>query len=226
MKNIALALAAAALASPALAQDGGWDLSGEFGVATDYVSKGVSKTNGDGQIFVGGEAAHGDFYIAPWISNADFGPGADAEIKLTAGWAPQAWGVEWNLAAIGKFYPGTKAGASDSMIEYHVDASRSIGPASARLAVEYTPDNYGGATEAWWVEARAGWRLSPKAKLTGALGRREQDGGADYTAWNAGVNYALTERLSGDLRWYDTDGADEFGKNYDSRVVAGLELSF
>lgn len=224
MKLIALA-AALAVASPALAQESEWDLSGEFGVATDYVSKGVSKTNGDGQVFIGGEAARGDFYVAPWISNADFGPGADAEIKLTAGWAPQAWGYEWNLAAIGKFYPGTEPGESDAMIEYHVDVSRSIGPASARLAVEYTPDNYGGATEAWWVEARAGWELTAKSKLTGAVGRREQDGGNDYTAWNVGADYDLTENVTADLRYYGTDGT-EFGKNYDDRVVAELTVGF
>lgn len=225
MKILALAAAAAAaLASPALAQDRGWDISGEVGAATDYVSKGVSKTNGDPQVFAGWTAARGDFYVTPWVSNADFGPGADAEVKLTAGWAPEAWGYEWDWAVIGKAYPGTVAGEDDTMVEVQGAVRRAIGPADLRLLVNYTPDNYGAAEDAWWWEGAAAWKLSSKAKIGGALGWRGQDGGNDYYAWNAGVLYKLTDRLSADVRYYDTDG-HEFGDNYESRVVGALKLS-
>ena len=38
-----------------------------------------------------------------------------------------------------------------------------------------------------------------------AIGRREQDNSLDYTAWNAGVTYALTDNIDADLRYYATD---------------------
>ena len=48
-------------------------------------------------------------------------------------------------------------------------------------------------------------------------------GPADYTTWNAGVGYALTDHIGLDLRYWDTD-KHSFGKLYKSRAVASIKL--
>ena len=70
----------------------------------------------------------------------------------------------------------------------------------------------------------------PETKFTvsAALGYQEQDGGLDYTTWNAGVGYALTDHISLDVRYWDTDAssaADPLGYG-DGRVVGGIKLAF
>ena len=57
------------------------------------------------------------------------------------------------------------------------------------------------------------------------IGRREQDNAPDYTAWNAGVTYALTDSLGLDVRYYDTNAA-EFGEQYEDALVAEIAYAF
>ncbi|MNL51803.1 hypothetical protein D3C87_1749320 [compost metagenome] len=47
----------------------------------------------------------------------------------------------------------------------------------------------------------------------------------DYTAWNLGAAYQLTEHLALDVRYFDTD-EHGFGSAYDSRAVASLKATF
>ena len=115
------------------------------------------------------------------------------------------------------------ASAADPVTLLRVDGA--IGPASARLQVQYSPDS-AGSTEAFtWVEGRLGWTFTPRLDGTVALGRREQDNAPDYTAWNAGVTYALTDALALDVRYYDTDAA-EFGEQYEDALVAEIAFAF
>lgn len=58
-----------------------------------------------------------------------------------------------------------------------------------------------------------------------AVAERIANGGTDYTAWNADVKRNLTDELTLDLRWYDTDGHG-FGDAYDGRLVGALTYSF
>ena len=76
-----------------------------------------------------------------------------------------------------------------------------------------------------WVEGRLGWDFTPQLNGTVAVGRREQNGAPDYTGWNAGVTYALTDALELDLRYYDTD-AHTFGEQYEDALVAKVAYAF
>ena len=51
------------------------------------------------------------------------------------------------------------------------------------------------------------------------------ENGADYNAWNVGVNHTLSDNLALDVRWYDTDAHDFPGDRYDGRPVAALTAS-
>jgi uncharacterized protein (TIGR02001 family) len=210
------------VASPAAADP---SVDFQLGVTSEYVGKGVGKSNGEvawsGQV----EVSQNDFHASVFVSTAELSSGADSEIVTTVGWAPEALGFEWDFAVVNRDLPGTRAGVDANYWEYQADMSRSIGPVSGRLRVNYTPDGSGATQEAWWVEAQGGYRITGKTRATAALGVRTAEGGAEYTAWNAGVKHKLTDAIAADLRWYDTDEHD-LGEPYEGRLVGALTYAF
>jgi uncharacterized protein (TIGR02001 family) len=230
-------LAAASLAASALlfgavpvaaedAPDGGrWSLA--FGAATDNRSKGISKS--DGEAFVWGEAGweNASGLIYGWSSFQTIRSTAGSDLELEAGVAlrPEVAGFDLDFGVMHKFQVDSAPGHDDGTWELSADVKRSIGPARGRLRLQYSPDGLG-SMEAWtWVEARLGWAFTDRLEATAAIGRREQDVGVDYTAWNAGFAYALTRNLEAEVRYYATD-ADEPGEQYADSLVAGLSLAF
>jgi uncharacterized protein (TIGR02001 family) len=229
LTTAAAATALLATAVPAAAQDAGpasnWSLA--FGAATDNRSKGISKSNGEA--FVWGEAewesASGLFYAGPGFQTIKSSSGSELELEARAGLRPELAGFDLDLNATYKSQIDATAGFDDTAWELTADVRRSIGPASGRVRFQYSPDGMGG-TEAWtWVEARVGWDFTNRLEGTAAIGRREQDNNLDYTAWNAGFTYALTDNLDADIRYYATD-ADVPGEQYADGLVAGISLAF
>lgn len=217
------ALAAVLLiAAPAAADP---EFEGQVGVASEYMGKGLGKSNGEiawsGQF----EVSQGDFHASVFASTAELSQGSDSEIITTVGWAPEALGFEWDFSVLNRDLPGTAAGIDSNYWEYQADVSRSVGPVSGRVRVNYTPDGFAGTKEAWWVEAQAGYKISGKTRATAALASRRAHGGADYTAWNVGVKQKLTDAVALDVRWYDTDEHD-LGDSYEGRLVGALTFTF
>ena len=222
----ALAAALLACALPAAAQDASGSWAFAFGAATDNRSKDASKSDGDA--FVWGEAewesASGLFYAGPSFETVK-SSGSDLEVALDAGVRPQVGGFDLDLNVKHKWLVEANPGADDDAWEFTADAKRSIGPASGRLRLQYSPDSTG-ATEAWtWVEAQLGWDFTHKLSGSAAIGRREQYNSVDYTGYNIGLNYALTRNLEAELRWYGTD-AEVPGEQYADSLVAGVSVAF
>ena len=223
-----LATTLLAFAVPAAAQDaaaGSWAFA--VGAGTDNRSKGASKSDGDA--YVWGEAewenASGLLYGGAGFQTIKSSSGSDLEVEAGFGVRPELAGFDLDLNATYKSQIDAVAGYDDTAWELTADIKRSIGPASGRVRFQYSPDGMGG-TEAWtWVEARLGWDFTNKLEGTAAIGRREQDNSLDYTAWNAGVTYALTDNLDADVRYYATD-ADVPGEQYADSLVAAISLAF
>ncbi len=223
-----LATTLLAFAVPAAAQDaaaGSWAFA--VGAGTDNRSKGASKSDGDA--YVWGEAewenASGLLYGGAGFQTIKSSSGSDLEVEAGFGVRPELAGFDLDLNATYKSQIDAVAGYDDTAWELTADVKRSIGPASGRVRFQYSPDGMGG-TEAWtWVEARLGWDFTNRLEGTAAIGRREQDNSLDYTAWNAGVTYALTDNLDADVRYYATD-ADVPGEQYADSLVAAISLAF
>jgi uncharacterized protein (TIGR02001 family) len=230
LTTVAAAAALLGIPAPAAAQDGppaagNWTFV--LGAATDNRSKEASKSNGDPFVWGMTEWANasGLFYAGAGFETIDSSTGSDLEVEAGAGLRPQVAGFDLDLSATYKRQLNANPGADDDAWEFTADASRSIGPASARLRLQHSPDGTGG-TESWtWVEARVGWDFSDKLWATATVGRREQDNSLDYTGWNAGVTYALTRDLEADLRYHATD-ADVPGEQYADALVAGISFAF
>jgi uncharacterized protein (TIGR02001 family) len=233
MRTLKLALAAAAaslcFAGAAQAQeDAGPSFSFNLGAATEYVFRGFSQTDEDPQVFGGIDATYGIAYAGVWVSNVDFLDSTDAEFDLYAGIKPTAGPITFDLGVI--YYGYVDKGLSSyDYWEFKAAASTAVGPATVGAAVYYSPNFFGAADDAVYYEANVALPI-PDSKFTvsAALGYQQQDGGVDYTTWNAGVGFALTDHISLDVRYWDTDVSktDDPLSYGDARVVGGIKLAF
>lgn len=219
----ALVLGLTGLAAPASAQDA--KVAFNVGVTSDYVFRGYSQTNEDPAIQGGVDLTAGSFYAGAWASNVDFGDDTDAEVDVYGGYRTEAAGFALDFGVIGYLYAGEPDGADYNYAEFKAAASRAVGPATFGAAVYYSPDFFGAADkEATYAEVNAAFSPADKWTISGAVGQQWLDVSDDYLTWNAGIGYALTENLSADARYYDTDV--DGVPTAEDRFVVGLKLTY
>lgn len=223
------ALAALVLAVPgvAIAQTAP-DWAFNAAVGSDYVFRGVSQTEEDPAISAGVDLTTGSFYAGAWASNVSFVGDDDtnAEVDLYGGYRTETAGWNLDLGVVGYLYANQPSGADYDYLELKAAASRAVGPATVGAAVYWSPDFFGAAEdEATYVEANAAFSPAAKWTVSGALGRQFVSSDFDYTTWNVGAAYALTDTLALDVRYHDTDEHD-FGEVYGARAVASLKAVF
>jgi uncharacterized protein (TIGR02001 family) len=197
------ALTATVAASSASAQD--LDIAANFGLTTDYVFRGVSQSAEDPAPFVGVDATYGSFYAGAWASGVDFGDSTDNEIDIYGGFRTEAAGYALDFGVVGYLYTGAPGGVDYDYVEFKAAASRAVGPATLGAAVFYSPDFFGADDAATYVEANAAYAVGAGWTVSGAVGHQFLDVSDDYTTWNVGAGYALTENVGLDLRYVDTD---------------------
>ncbi len=225
MRNaLACAAAAAALlaASGASAQDGP-EIAWNVGVFSDYVFRGFSQTDEDIAVQGGVDLTAGSFYVGAWGSTVDFGDDTTAEVDLYGGFRTEAGGFALDLGVVAYLYVEAPDGSDYDYVEFKAAASRAIGPVTAGAVVYYSPDFFGLDEEATYVEGNLAFTPAEKWTVSAAVGYQALDVNDDYTTWNAGVAYAMTDNLAVDLRYHDTD-VD--GPLSEDRVVAALKVSF
>lgn len=221
--SLRLLTIACALLAPGAAMAGGWSVKPTL--ASEYISKGTGKSAGDPAFQLDVNYDLGPVYLGGWGSNADVSQGGDSELHAYIGAKPKLGEVGFDLRAMLKTMPGTREGVQSEWLELRADATMPVAGTDLRLRIEYSPDNYAATEAAWWVEGQVSRKLATDWRVSAAYGLREQDGGADYRAWNAGVTWKATDKLALDLRWYDTD-SHERGVNYDGRLFASATLAF
>jgi len=197
------------------------------GAATDYRSKGISKSDDEGYAFAAADwkSRGGLFYAGVAAATVDMAIGASYETDLKVGVRPKAAGWDLDFMAFYRAFPDSNAGADDDYVEFRAQAARNIGKWNVRLLTWQTPDNVGAAEASNWSEARLLYKVTPRIRASAALGRHSQDNGPDYAAWNAGVAFDVAPKVELDLRWYDTDG-HQFGDRFDGEAVAALVAKF
>lgn len=225
MKTIFACAAAVAVlltASAASAQETP-EIAWNAGVTSDYVFRGYSQTGEDPAIFGGVDLTIGSFYAGAWALNVDFGDDTDAEIDLYGGYRSEVSGFAVDVGVVGYLYTSQPDGADYDYAELKLAASRAIGPVTVGAAAYWSPDFFGADDEATYVEANASFSPAAQWTVSGAVGHQALDVNADYTTWNAGVAYALTDNVAIDVRYHDTD-VD--GPLSDDRAVATLKFLF
>lgn len=136
MKTFAKTLMASSLvfaAAGASAEDigGGWDLSANVTLASDYVWRGISQTQGKGAIQGGADLAHeSGFYIGTWASNVDFDSNASSEWDFYTGFAFDAGPVALDFGLLEYTY------VDESSLNF-LEAYASAGIAGFTLGYHY-----------------------------------------------------------------------------------------
>lgn len=221
---LACAAVAAALlaASSASAQDGP-QIAWNVGVFSDYVFRGYSQTDEEAAIQGGVDLTMGSFYAGAWASNVDFGDDTTAEVDLYGGFRTETGGFAVDLGVVTYLYVEAPDGTDYDYVEFKAAASRAIGPVTAGAVVYYSPDFFGLDEEATYVEGNVAFTPAEKWTVSAAVGYQALDVNDDYTTWNAGVAYAVTDNLAIDIRYHDTD-VD--GPLSEDRVVGALKVFF
>jgi len=216
------------------------------GTASAYEFRGVDQTDGRIEGFGGLDVSRGDLYVGTWASNVDlkrFGDtSASAEIDAYGGWRPSLFGYDLDVGAIAYTY--VDPAEHEDYVEAYAKASRAIGPVSAGLSIYASPQYPRAAGAGTYIEGKAAYALTRKLTLSAALGDQYEAhalgpspclptqagcagpyGDLSYVDWSLGGAYALTDQISLDLRYADTD-AHGLGAPYHARVVLSARASF
>jgi uncharacterized protein (TIGR02001 family) len=231
MKLLKLALCSAvasvSLGGAAMAQE--FAVTGNVGIVSDYVFRGVSQTGEDPAIQGGVDVSSGPFYAGLWASNVDFGTSTDAEVDAYVGVKPEAGGFTFDLAAIYYGYIDSPSSVDEAYWEFKGAVSRPFGPLTVGGALYYSPEFYAESGETLYYEANAAYAINDAWSVSGAIGEQTFDENfEDYTTWNLGLSWAFAPRLTADLRYHDTeeDYKDAIGDIAESRVVLGFKAVF
>ncbi len=220
--SLAVAIGLATQAAPAAAESP-W--SAELEVASEYMSKGRSRSDGRPHAGLKVERSFGAVYVGGWAGTQTASNGADSQTNIYAGVTvePASWEVTVDLEYKRRW--NTTPGADSDAVELNIGAERSFGDTTLALSLDSTPDNYGSTRQSVWAEAELERAISERWSVVGGIGRREQVASPDYTAWNVGAVVHLTERVDLDVRYFDTDG-HEYDDSYDGRAAVSLFVSF
>ena len=149
------AFAAAAAATPAMAQDQtdpppAVTVSGSVAVVSDYKFRGISQTDGNFAVQGGITISHeSGFYVSAWGSSIDdyvtVHGTAHQELDLIAGYKHSFdGGVTVDVGALYYVYPGTRPGftgdkSASDFIEPYLAVSYALGPVTAKVTGNYAP---------------------------------------------------------------------------------------
>lgn len=245
----ASALLAASLASaPAFAQDeepagaGGFTVSGNGAIVSDYRFRGVSLSGGDPAIQAGIDIAHDSgFYVGTWGSSIDDGGTdvyGDLELDLYAGWSGNvAEGVAVDVGLLYYVYPTNEALFDPvNYWEPYASITGSFGPVEATLGAAYAweQDSLGG-NDNLYVYTGLGTSIpNTPLSLSARLGYTDgvlappllagtgDDSGFD---WSFGVSATVLGGLELGVSYVGVEGPSIDGFT-DDTVVASVGFSF
>lgn len=204
-----------------------YSIAFNVGAATDYEFRGISQTNRKPEIFAGADLTFAKIgYVGTWLSNVDFGNGTKAEYDLYGGIRPTLGIVSLDLGVIYYGYANKPSGPDEAYYEFKALATVPVGPATLGASIYYSPEFPFKAGNAEYYEVNGSIPVpNTKLSVSGAVGRQQIDVGGDYTTWNLGAGYAVTDHLGFDLRYWDTD-KHSYGRIYHSQVVLGVKATF
>lgn len=217
MKNLLLAAVAlsALVAAPAMAEGA---FSYNIGATNNYVWRGISQSNKDAAVQGGIDYTNGNFYAGAWASTVDFDDDASVELDLYAGVTPTVGNWNFDFGVVYYTYPDSDDIDNTGELKAAFNHPLGRGTIGSALYVNWE------TLENPYYELNAAYPVADKLSLSGAIGKQEFDGG-DYTTWNVGLGYDLTEVISLDLRYHDT-GDHDMAWNNAGRGLAKEQVTF
>lgn len=204
----------------------GWKLGSQLSLSTDSASKGISETQGNGQVSVAVTASRDWAYVSARLKNVKSSDGSDYQSALAVGgrWAVGP-DIHLNSQIIYKVNGGARPGSDTHFVEWQSEASRTFGRTTLKALTIWSPDSSGATKEALYYEVGLSRKVSEALTLSAGAGERRVDPKRNYTAWNAGASVNLNARTTLDLRYYNTN-RHEYSKVHGDRFVLALQRKF
>jgi uncharacterized protein (TIGR02001 family) len=202
----AAALGLLALPAGALAQD----VSVYAGVAltTDYLSNGLTQTDGKAAVQPYVEVEVSGFYAGIWASNVRF-PGEDdrIEVDLYAGFRNSVGAFSYDIGYARYFYDDSGNCCGEILLSLGLDTDVGM---SFGTAFAYDPSD-----KILTSSISAAYGFNDAVSVSAEAGRVQNS----HNFWNVGGSYAFNDMASFDLRVHDTNITK-------TRVVATLSFDF
>lgn len=237
------ALALAAIATPALAQEAPpseFTVTGGATLVSDYRFRGISQT--DKRFAVQGTFTVGHssgLYATVWGSSIDdyVAAGGDQEIDLIVGYAKTIGDATIDGGFLYYYYPGSGGGNTD-FFEPYISVKQTFGPVTAKVSAAYAWKQNAlsignGKEDNLYLagDLSAGIPDTPIG-LTAHIGYSDGPSyltiGDDYLDWGVGATYTWNHLTFG-VSYVDTDGTfiTPSGRNASKAgVVASLGVAF
>ncbi len=240
------ALAAAPLfiaAQPALADEAAappaspFTITGSATLATDYIFRGYTQTDGEpaiqGSIGVNHESG---LSASLWGSNVDFNDGDEASIEID-GTVSYTHSIDdktaFSVGGVYYAYPGADSDLDYDYFEGYAGLAHSFDQfGDYSLQLYYSPEFFAETGEAVYVTGTTSIPTPVEnLKFAGSVGYQwiddnEKYGAPDYADWSAGLNYTYNKVTLG-LKYTDTSVSDERCNNLcDARVMGSLSVNF
>lgn len=210
-------LAASAMAAPAIAADPSVTLTA--GVVSDYTFRGISQTDENPALQLGGEVALPtndwlSIYAGVWGSNVDFNNGTRAEIDAYGGLRGTFDKLGVDVGFIRYFYTGTAGNSELDYNELKLAASYDFGFVLPSAAVYYSPEFYNDSGTAVYYTAGVAvpipvTEFSPTIKANVGRQHIEQEAAFgitkdSYIDWNIGL-FASYWGFTAGVQYVDTN---------------------
>lgn len=226
MKKTLLAISMAAMAVPMVAKaNTGLELSGNFGLTSNYKFRGISQTDNKPAAQGGFDLNHGSgLYAGIWTSNVSSWANANGngqEIDVYAGFSTELpLGLGIDIGALKYVYPNN--GADQNTLEYYFGLS--YGPVSYKFSRTDElwfgiPGSKGSTYQSLSVDIP----LSDAISLQAAYGNQKVKGAGNpsYQDYSVGVSYALPSDFSVSLAYVGTSGLSAAEKGFFTTNVNG-----
>jgi len=209
------------------------EFAGYIALTTDYVKRGVSQSDSDPALQLGGDVSFvNGLYFGAWASTTDIDNGPDRhrdrEINYYVGYVLDI-GKSWQISAnaVAYEYPGQTGNVDYNYQEYSIGGSY-----DDRLWLEfaYSPDLYNTGLSSTNIDLYAEWPLKGAFTIGGGAGYYDTSNltGSAYKYWQLGITKSF-KWADVDLRFYDTDEWVPIISTPDrakSRVVLKIQIPF
>jgi uncharacterized protein (TIGR02001 family) len=218
----AVALAASAISTPAVAQDAPAEaadpitISGGAALVSDYRFRGISQSNRRAALQGNITLKHASgLYGTIWGSSVDdyVAAGSDQEIDFVAGFAKSFGGTTLDAGVTYYYYPGS-GGANTDFYEPYVAVSQAFGPVTGKVLAAYAPKQRAltignGKEDNFYLAGDlSGAVPGTPFTLTGHIGRSFGPSyltvGDEYNDWSITAGYAW-KNLTFGVAYVDTN---------------------
>lgn len=227
---VALSASTYSLSAKAETQLGDFTFSGNAGIVTDYVFRGISQSDEGPAVQGGFDVGHASgLYAGIWGSNVDFNDEDEASVEIDyyLGYSGEVSGFNYDVGALYYSYPGADSDLDYDFWEIAGAVGYDFDVAALSGSINYSPDFFGSTGDAFYYAAAVDVPLPYDFSFTGHAGYQTIDDGEDYTDWSLGFGYSVAG-FDLSLAYYDTDldEPEECADGCAERVVFGVSRSF